>query len=68
MAILLSSSGASAAEPLVVDPWLEQTLSEIIDPWAGSTTSALYESDEIVDPWASVRPTIVPTAAFPLLD
>jgi hypothetical protein len=67
IAILLGASGAAAAEPIVVDPWLEQPLSEIIDPWAGSAEKALYATDEIVDPWQSYWPKI-PTAAFPLID
>ena len=76
MVVLLGASRAAAAEPLVVDPWREpvppplvafEPLSEIIDPWAGATVQALYQTDEIVDPWASYSPRI-PTATFPLIE
>jgi len=79
MVLLLGTSSASAAEPLVVDPWRERVpaptlavaafepFAEIIDPWAGSSAVALYETEEIVDPWADLHPKI-PTAVFPLIE
>lgn len=78
LAVLLGAAPAGAAEPLVVDPWLERApppapvaaftpLPEIVDPWAGTPPLALLETDEIVDPWAGYHPKI-PTATFPLLE
>ena len=69
--LLLGTSSAAAAEPLVVDPWSERVaqpalpvvaafepLAEIIDPWAGSALVTPRETAEIVDPWANVHPKI----------
>jgi hypothetical protein len=73
--VLLSTSSAAAAEPFVIDPWLEplpppasaflafEPFRDIVDPWAGDPTPPLQALVEIVDPWAD--PARIPTAAFP---